>query len=567
MRKLSTQLRHAETVLSRGSPHDPSNHDTSERQKHAESERDGRVSEMAARLRGAICAGAWDRVDGLVSLEAAATEDVASLRLALHWAAMNGAPARVISRLVDSNPAGLNKSDIDGATALMIACDCGHVETATALLRCDPPADAEPTDARGWTALMRAARTGSTEVVDAIIESWRRTRGTEDLAALVSFGSRDGRCAADWAEVYHHHDLAARLRTLAPGVSSSRARAKTNGLVVQDDDAPADGALGLAICADGGMLPRLTESIPPASQRAPGAAAGPRLADGFAELLVRAVHAKSGEKGLAPVAEWLGQLLAHVTAAQSTSDSDAGQYDVPSAGSGALAKQLGERFDALEERTESLRAEGAVHAARLDETTTCLQEVWQSAATELRDDIRSTRRWAERAFLAQDARTGKVEDHALRLHQALDRAGIEVALSNEEAAQLAAEQAAAATAIQQRYRRFVVEKTAAEQRQAAGAIQRAWRVRKTDALSKVAGEMPKWSVTDVSCWLRGVVGLGQYCEFFESEHVDGAVLMLLGKAELVELGVASALHSARILGALPSLGFRQLAVIISAACY
>eukprot|EP01043_Picozoa_sp_COSAG02_P031648 COSAG02_NODE_2075_length_9928_cov_9.770272_8_plen_522_part_00 len=510
---------------------------------------------MAARLRGAICAGAWDRVDALVSAEAASAEDVASLRLALHWAAMNGAPARVVSRLVDSNPEGLNKADIDGATALMIACDCGHVEAATALLRCDPPADAEPTDSRGWTALMRAARTGSTEVVEAIVDSWRSTRSTDDLATLVSFGSHDGRSAADWAEVYHHHDLAARLRTLAPGASSPHARAKANSTAGQDDDAPADSALGLGIGADGAVLPRLTESIPPASQRVPGAAAGP-LAEGFADLIVRAVQAKSGEKGLVPVAEWLGQLLAHVTAAQST-NSD-GQDGNP-VGPSALAEQMGERFDALEERTESLRVEGTVQAARLDETTTCLQEVWQSAATQLRSEIRTTRRWAEGAFLEQEARTAKVEDHAVRLHQALDRAGIDVTLSKEEVEQRAADQAAAATTIQLRYRRFTAERTAAEQRQAAGAIQRAWRVRKTEALSKVAGDMPGWSVTDVSCWLREVVGLAQYCRSFESERVDGAVLMLLGKVELMELGVVSALHSARILGALlPLLGFRHL---------
>jgi hypothetical protein len=514
---------------------------------------------MAARLRGAICAGAWDRVDALVSTEAASTEDVASLRLALHWAAMNGAPARVISRLVDSNPEGLNKADIDGATALMIACDCGHVEVATTLLRCDPPADAEPTDSRGWTALMRAARTGSTEVVDAIVDSWRSTRSPDNLAALVSFGSHDGRSAADWAEVYHHHDLAARLRTLAPGVSSPHARDKANRTVGHDEDTPADSALGLGISADGAVIPRLTESIPPASQRVPGAGAGP-LAEGFADLIVRAVQAKSGEKGLVPVAEWLGQLLAHVTAAHSA-NSD-GQDANPVVGSGALAKQLGERFDALEERTENLRVESAVQAARLDETTTCLQEVWQSAATELRSDIRATRKWAERALLEQEARTAKVEDHAVRLHEALDRVGIDVTLSKEEARQRAAEQSAAATAIQLRYRRFTAERTAVEQRQAAGIIQRAWRVRKAEALSKVAGEMPGWSVTDVSCWLREVVGLGQYCRSFEGERVDGALLMLLGKVELMELGVVSALHSARILGALPLLCFRPLTLIV-----
>lgn len=506
---------------------------------------------MAARLRGAICAGAWDRVDRLVSPEAASTEDVASLRLALHWAAMNGAPARVIMQLVESNPEGLNKVDIDGATALMIACDCGHVEAATALLRCDPPADAETVDSRGWTALMRAARTGSCDVVDAIIESWRSTRSAEDLAALVSFGSHDGRCAADWAEVYHHHDLAVRLRTFAPGMSSPHGRAKEHSIAGRDADVPADGALGLAVGADGTTLPRLSESIPPASQRAQGAASGHGLADGFAEVIVRSLQAKAGERGLGPVADWLGQLLAHVTAADNMNNSGQGVYSV---GSDAFPKQLGARFDALEERTESLRADAAVQAARLDETTTCLQEVWQSAFTELRGEITSTRRWTERAFRDQEARMAKVEDHAKRLHQALDRAGIEVMLSKEEAVLLAAEQAAAATAIQLRYRRFVADKTAAEHRQAAGTIQRAWRVRKTELLSKVAGEMPGWGVTDVSCWLREIVGLGQYCESFEGERVDGAVLMLLGKAELVELGVVSALHSARILGMLHFLG-------------
>ena len=56
----------------------------------------------------------------------------------------------------------------------------------------------------------------------------------------------------------------------------------------------------------------------------------------------------------------------------------------------------------------------------------------------------------------------------------------------------------------------------------------------------------------MSCWLREIVGLGQYCRSFEGERVDGAVLMLLGKAELVELGVLSPLHSARILGKVSS---------------
>jgi hypothetical protein len=500
---------------------------------------------MAARLRGAVCAGAWDRVEALVSTEAASTEDVASLRLALHWAAMNGAPARVVSQLVDANPQGINATDIDGATALMIACDSGHAEAATALLRCDPPADAEPADSRGWTALMRAARTGSNEIIDAIVDSWRSTCGAEELTALVNAGSADGRSAADWAEVYHHHELAAQLRTLAPGASSPHARAKAAGaLATAADDVPTDGTVG-----DGDALPRLTERIPPASQRAPGAAAAGRgLADGFAEVMVRAVQAKAGEEGLAPVAEWLGQLLAHVTSVQTTGKPAAVQGAEAEGASVALVKELGERFDALEERVEGLRVEGAVQAARLDETTSCLQEVWQSAATELRADIRTTRSWAERALQEQEARTAKVEDHAVRLHRALDRAGIEVTLSDEEAAQLAAEQAAAATAIQLRYRRFVAEQTAAEQQRAAGSIQRAWRVRKTEALSKVAGEMPGWSVTDVSCWLREIVGLGQYSRSFEGERVDGAVLMLLGKLELAELGVVSALHSARILG-------------------
>lgn len=519
---------------------------------------------MAARLRGAICAGAWDRVDALVSPEAAAAEDVASLRLALHWAAMNGAPARVILQLVDSYPEGLNKVDIDGATALMIACDCGHVDAATALLRCDPPADTELADSRGWTAMMRAARTGSSAIVDAIVESWRSTHSAEELAALVSFTSHDGRSAADWAEVYHQHDLAARLRTLAPSLSSPHSRANmTAGLVHSNNPGPADGALGLIVGADGSTLPRLTESIPPASRRAPGAAAGRGLAEGFAEVIVRAVQAKSGESGLEPVAEWLGQLLGHISAAQNT---DSAEQQINSVESGVLAKKLGERFDALEERVESLQMEGAVQSARLDETTTCLKEVWQSAATELRDDICSTRRWAERTLLEQEARTAKVEDRALRLHQALDRAGIKVELSKEEAAQLAAEQAAAATAIQLRYRRFVAQRTATEQRHAAGAIQRAWRERKTEALSKVAGEMPGWSVTDVSCWLREVVGLGQYCETFEVERVNGAVLMLLGKLELMELGVASALHSARILGALTLVCSRCLALCDALLC-
>ena len=58
--------------------------------------------------------------------------------------------------------------------------------------------------------------------------------------------------------------------------------------------------------------------------------------------------------------------------------------------------------------------------------------------------------------------------------------------------------------------------------------------------------------------------LGQYCESFEAERVDGAVLMLLGKAELVELGVVSALHSARILGMLQFFGFRHFSLRVTA---
>ena len=493
---------------------------------------------MAARLRGAICAGAWDRVGGLVTTDAASTEDVASLRLALHWAAMSGAPARVVVKLVDAHPQGANATDIDGATALMIACDCGHAEAATALLRCDPPADAEPADARGWTALMRAARTGSAAIAEAIVESWRSTRSAEELAALVSTGSADGRSAADWAEVYHHHDLAAQLRTLAPGVASPRAAAKaaTEAARATDPDAPSDSHVGMGVGADGGALPRITERIPPASQRAPGAASG-GIAEGFAEVMMRAVQAKAGEEGLAPVAEWLGQLLAHVTSVQATGKP---AKDAKGAVSATLMVELGERFDSLESRADGLRDEGAVLAARVDESTTVLQEVWQAAVTELWSEIRSTRGWAESVLAEQAAKaaeqaraTAKVEDHGRRLHNALDRAGIEVELTREELDQIATEQDAAAKAIQLRYKRHVAQQTAAEQIRAAGNIQRAWRRNKREALSKVAGEMPAWSVTDVSCWLREIVGLGQYTSSFEGERVDGSVLMLLGKLELV----------------------------------
>jgi hypothetical protein len=151
--------------------------------------------------------------------------------------------------------------------------------------------------------------------------------------------------------------------------------------------------------------PRLTESIPPASQRAPGAASG-GLAEGFAEVMMRAVQAKAGEEGLAPVAEWLGQLLAHVTSVQATGKP---AKDAKGAASAVLVAELGERFDSLETRADGLRDEGTVLAARLDESTTVLQEVWQAAATELRSEIRSTRSWAEGALAEQAAKAAAKE--------------------------------------------------------------------------------------------------------------------------------------------------------------
>jgi hypothetical protein len=65
------------------------------------------------------------------------------------------------------------------------------------------------------------------------------------------------------------------------------------------------------------------------------------------------------------------------------------------------------------------------------------------------------------------------------------------------------------------------------------------------AASGGSAAVASWGVADVVVWLKGV-GMGQYSHLFESEHIDGPTLLLLGKDELAELGVRNGIHRAKI---------------------
>ena len=59
------------------------------------------------------------------------------------------------------------------------------------------------------------------------------------------------------------------------------------------------------------------------------------------------------------------------------------------------------------------------------------------------------------------------------------------------------------------------------------------------------GGAADWDVNGVLVWLEGL-GMGRYTHLFESESIDGATLLHLGKEDLEELGVRNGIHRARI---------------------